>query len=98
MTDSHSDKLLDAYGRIVAQNGALSGHLWAAEHYLTRVVALLPRLAGDSEACDERDELTVDVLGFLQEDREHPGLPDEAASRGEREASSSGDDSEGEVA
>jgi hypothetical protein len=92
MSDTTVNNLLDERARLVAQHGAISGHLWAAEHYLTRLVALLPRLVGEVPAdCDERDELIVDVLAFLNEDREHPGLPDEDAAQGEGAAPSSGE-------
>jgi hypothetical protein len=79
MTDRTVNTLLDERARLVAKNAATSGHLWAAEHYLARLVALLPRLTAELvEDCEERDDLIVSVLSFLNEDREHPGLPDEA--------------------
>lgn len=81
MSASTVDKLLDERTRLVAQNAATSGHLWAAEFLLKRVDKLLRDAIMPTPAlAAHRDTIRDEIRELLEEDRDHPAadvvLPD----------------------
>lgn len=73
MTAHTIDMLLDERSRLVAQNAATAGHLWAAEFLLKRVQKLLREAILPTPALTaHRDVLVDEIAELLAEDREHP--------------------------
>lgn len=73
MTARTVDLLLDERARLVTQQAATSGHLWAAEFLLKRVDKILQHAILPTPAlAAHRDVLRDEIHELLAEDREHP--------------------------